>query len=194
MDAEKIALMLRMLPQGGISRRDFLRTTAAGAAGSLALRGAAGAQAKKGPKKGGTLIYGMEGPSDILDPQATGSWLTYRVTIQMFEGLLAKDLTRDDVAVPPIIPNLAESWQVSPDGLTRTFKLRQGVKFHDGTPFNAHAAVFSWERMCKRDAPHFYPRANSYTAYVVECLTGAEALDDYTFKLTFRSPMPSGNA
>jgi peptide/nickel transport system substrate-binding protein len=188
MDAEKIALMLRMFPQGGISRRDFIWATAAGAASSLALRGAAGAQAKKPPKEGGTLIYGMEGPSDILDPQATGCWLTYRVTIQMFEGLLAEDLTRDDVAVPPILPKLAESWQVSPDSLTRTFKLRQGVKFHDGTPFDAHAAVFSWERMYKRDAPHFYPRANSYTAYVAEYLTGAEALDAYTLKLTFSKP------
>jgi peptide/nickel transport system substrate-binding protein len=186
MDAEKIGRMLRMLP-GGVSRRDFLRTTAAGAAaGSLGLARRAGAQAR--PKKGGTLVYGMEGPSDILDPQATGCWLTYRVTYQMFEGLLAEELTKADVAVPPIVPRLAESWQVSKDGLTRTFKLRKGVKFHDGTPFDAHAAVFSWERMYKKDAPHFYARANSYTSYVVEYITGAEAVDDYTLRLTFSKP------
>jgi peptide/nickel transport system substrate-binding protein len=188
MDAGKIGLMLRMLRGGGVSRRDFLRTTAAGAAGSLALRGAASAQPKAAPKKGGTLVYGMEGPSDILDPQATGCWLTYRVTYQMFEGLLAEDLTRADVAVPPIVPRLAESWAVSRDGLSRTFKLRRGVTFHDGTPFDAHAAVFSWERMYKKDAPHFYPRANSYTSYVVEFITGAQALDDFTLKLTFSKP------
>jgi peptide/nickel transport system substrate-binding protein len=187
MDAGKIGLMLRMLRGSGVSRRDFLRTTAAGAAGSLALRGAASAQ-PKAPKKGGTLVYGMEGPSDILDPQATGCWLTYRVTYQMFEGLLAEDLTRADVAVPRIVPRLAESWAVSRDGLSRTFKLRRGVTFHDGTPFDAHAAVFSWERMYKKDAPHFYPRANSYTSYVVEYITGAQALDDYTLKLTFSKP------
>jgi peptide/nickel transport system substrate-binding protein len=188
MDAGKIGLMLRMLRGGGVSRRDFLRTTAAGAAGSLAMRGAASAQPRATPKKGGTLVYGMEGPSDILDPQATGCWLTYRVTYQMFEGLLAEDLTRADVTVPPIVPRLAESWAVSKDGLSRTFKLRRGVKFHDGTPFDAHAAVFSWERMYKKDAPHFYPRANSYTSYVVEYITGAQAVDDYTLKLTFSKP------
>ena len=159
MDARKIDLMMRMLPE--VSRRDFLRTAAAGAAG------AAGALAtpKRGraqtPKKGGTLVYGMEGPSDILDPQATGCWLTYRVTYQMFEGLLAEDLTKSDVAIPTVVPRLAESYTLSKDGLSRTFKLRRGVKFHDGSPFNAQAAVFSWERMFKKDAPHFYPRARA---------------------------------
>src|SRR2546426_2427037 len=176
MDAEKIGRMLRMLGPG-VSRRDFIRTTAVGAAGTLAAPRAARAQGT--PKKGGTLVYGMEGPSDILDPQATGCWLTYRVTFQMFEGLLAEDLTKADVAVPPLIPRLAESWQVGKDGLTRTFKLSKGIKFHDGTPFNAQAAVFSWERMFKKDAPHFYPRAHSYTSYVVEYITGAEAVDEY---------------
>ena len=185
MDADKISRMLRMLPTG-VSRRDFMRTTAAGAAGALAVP--AGARGQATPKKGGTLVYGMEGPSDILDPQATGCWLTYRVTYQMFEGLIAEDLTRADVAIPPMVPKLAESWQVSKDGLTRMFKLRKNVKFHDGTPFNAQAAVFSWERMFKKDAPHFYPRANSYTSYVVEYITGAEAVDDYTLKLTFSKP------
>ncbi|HKA63862.1 MAG TPA: ABC transporter substrate-binding protein, partial [Methylomirabilota bacterium] len=186
MDARKIELMMRMLPE--VSRRDFLRTAAAGAAG------AAGALAtpKRGraqtPKKGGTLVYGMEGPSDILDPQATGCWLTYRVTYQMFEGLLAEDLTKSDVAIPQVVPRLAESYTLSKDGLTRTFKLRRGVKFHDGSSFNAQAAVFSWERMFKKDAPHFYPRANSYTNYVVEYITGVEAVDDYTLKMTFSKP------
>src|SRR5256712_564065 len=185
MDSEKIGRMLRMVQPGSLSRREFVRTTAAGAAaGSLAFRARAEAQ----PKRGGTLVYGMEGPSDILDPQATGCWLTYRVTIQMFEGLLAEDLTRADVAVPPVVPKLAESWQVSKDGLTRTFKLRKGVTFHDGTPFDAQAAVFSWERMFKKDAPHFYPRANSYTSYVVEFITGAETIDEHTLKLTFSKP------
>jgi peptide/nickel transport system substrate-binding protein len=187
MDPEKINLMLRMIP-GGVSRRDFLRTTAAGAAGAAGSLAAPKRARAQTPKKGGTLVYGMEGPSDILDPQATGCWLTYRVTYQMFEGLLAEDLTRADVAIPPVVPRLAESYTVAKDGLSRTFKLRKGVKFHDGTPFNAQAAVFSWERMYKKDAPHFYARANSYTSYVVEYITGAEVIDEHTLKLTFSKP------
>src|SRR4029453_4125346 len=146
---------------------------AGGAAGAAGARATAKRGRDQTPKKGGTLVYGMEGPSDILDPQATGCWLTYRVTFQMFEGLLAEDLARADVAIPPMVPKLAESYTTAKDGPPRTFKLRKGVKFHDGTPFNAAAAVFSWERMYKKDAPHFYPRANSYTSYVVDYITGA---------------------
>jgi len=186
MDASKIQQMIRMLRFGNLSRRQFIGAAAAGAAGTMAARGSAGAQSR--PVKGGTLVYGMEGPSDILDPHATGCWLTYRVTFQMFEGLLAEDLTKANVAVPPLVPRLAESWQVSKDGLTRTFKLRKGVKFHDGTPFDAAAAVVNWERMFKKDSPSFYPRANSYTSYVVEYITKAEAVDDSTLRLTFSKP------
>ena len=109
MDAGKIDLMLRMLPDG-VSRRDFLRTAAAGAAGAAGTLAAPKRARAQTPKKGGTLVYGMEGPSDILDPQATGCWLTYRVTFQMFEGLLAEDLTRADVAIPTVVPKLAESY------------------------------------------------------------------------------------
>ena len=189
MDAEKIDLMMRMLPDG-VSRRDFLRTAAAGAAGAAGhARRARSAARAQTPKKGGTLVYGMEGPSDILDPQATGCWLTYRVTFQMFEGLLAEDLTQADVAIPKVIPKLAESYTLSKDGLSRTFKLRKGVKFHDGTPFNAARPRSSPGSACaRRTRPHFYPRANSYTYYVVEYITGVEAVDEYTLKLTFSKP------
>ena len=69
MDARKIDLMLKMIPE--VSRRDFLRTATAGAAAAGALATPKRARAQT-PKKGGTLVYGMEGPSDILDPQATG--------------------------------------------------------------------------------------------------------------------------
>src|SRR2546422_11632681 len=98
MDAEKIGRMLRMLGPG-VSRRDFIRTTAVGAAGTLAAPRAVRAQGT--PKKGWTLVYGMEGPSDILEPQATGCLRPYRGTFQMFEGLLAEDRSRGDLPVAP---------------------------------------------------------------------------------------------
>jgi peptide/nickel transport system substrate-binding protein len=53
-------------------------------------------------------------------------------------------------------PGLATSWEVSPDGLTYTFKLRKGVKFHDGTPFNANAVVFSHGRQMKNRNVKFF--------------------------------------
>jgi peptide/nickel transport system substrate-binding protein len=140
------------------------------------------------PKKGGALIYGMEGPSDILDPQATGCWLTYRVTYQIFEGLFTEDLTKIDQVAPPLVGRLAESWQLSDDKLTRTFKLRKGVKFQDGTDFNAKAALWNLQRMWDKKASQYYDRANSYCSYVVDVIKDAQVVDDSTLKVTFTTP------
>ena len=181
------------------SRRDFLRV-AAGVAAGAALAGCqpssppekkvekAAAPAPAQPKPGGTLIYGMESESDILDPHATGGWITARVTFQIFEGLAAEDLRRADVPYPPIIPGLATEWQVADGGKTYTFKLRQGVKFHDDTPFDAEAVKFNYDRMMKKDAPQFYQRARSYCNYIVQYLSSTEVVDSQTVKFTFKEP------
>ena len=62
------------------------------------------------------LIWGMPAETDILDPHATGGWSTYQVTYQIFEGLAKEDLTKADVPSPPLVPGLATSWDISPDG------------------------------------------------------------------------------
>ena len=51
-------------------------------------------------------------------------------------------------------PGLAKSWDVTPDGLTYTFHLRDGVKFQDGTPFNAHSFIQTIDRQLKKDDPN----------------------------------------
>lgn len=194
-----------------INRRDFLKATAATAAGaavvsravpagaaqmsvgasltSLLQAGQYGSETAGGtPRKGGALIYGMEGPSDILDPQATGCWLTYRVTYQIFEGLITEDLTKIDRSAPPLVGRLAEGWQLSDDKLTRTFKLRRGVKFHDGTDLDAKSVAWNFERMWNKQAPQYYARANSYCSYVVDVIKDVQAVDDHTVKITFTTP------
>ena len=88
---------------------------------------------------GGTLIWGMPAETDILDPHATGGWSTYQITYQIFEGLVKEDLTDATAATPALVPGLAKSWTISDDGLVYTFSLRDGVTFHDGTPFDAAA-------------------------------------------------------
>ena len=97
----------------------------------------------------GTLIVGRGADANSLDPPES----------QSFEAILSGDwsfdgLVRFDGNSHKIVPALAESWSRSPDGLTWTFKLRKGVKFHDGTPVNADAVVFSFER--QRDKTHPY--------------------------------------
>jgi peptide/nickel transport system substrate-binding protein len=78
-------------------------------------------------------------------------------------------------------PALAESWEVSDDGLTYTFNLRQGVTFHNGEPFNADSVVFSWNRYKNKELQwnERWNEANS-----------VEKVDDYTVKISTTEPKP----
>ena len=80
-----------------------------------------------------------------------------------------------------VYPALAESYSVSDDGLVYTFKLREGVVFPDGTPFNADAVVFSLERVDPIDTAEGNNAGFLYSAYA----TGVEKIDDMTVAVTF---------
>jgi peptide/nickel transport system substrate-binding protein len=136
----------------------------------------------------GTLIWGMPADTDILDPQATGGWDTYQVTYQIFEGLVKEDLTKADVPTPPIVPALASSWTVSPDGLQYTFKLRPGVKFQDGTPFDAAAVKFNFDRFWDKTSPNYYPKTASFVAAYTKWIKAVDVLDPMTVRVTLTAP------
>ena len=97
-----------------------------------------------GPKQGGTLVFGRGGDSVGLDPAYETDGNSFMICDNIYEALV---FYKDESTA--LEPGLAESWDISPDGLTYTFHLRKGVKFHDGTPFNADAVVFSIGRMMK---------------------------------------------
>ncbi len=78
-------------------------------------------------------------------------------------------------------PALAESWTTSKDGLVWTFKLRRGVTFHDGSPFNAKAVKYFFDRVLGDEKPF---KASLYTPVV----QGAEAVDDATIRVTLKQP------
>ncbi|MBW1712877.1 MAG: ABC transporter substrate-binding protein, partial [Deltaproteobacteria bacterium] len=96
------------------------------------------------PVKGGTLVFGRGGDSVGLDPAYETDGNSFLVCDNIYEALV---FYKDESTA--LEPGLATSWEVSKDGKTYTFKLRQGVKFHDGTPFNSNAVVFSIGRMMK---------------------------------------------
>ena len=96
------------------------------------------------PQKGGTLVFGRGGDSVGLDPAYETDGNSFMVCDNVFEALI---FYADESTA--LEPGLAESWDISPDGKTYTFHLRKGVKFHDGTDFNANAVVFSIGRMMK---------------------------------------------
>ncbi|TMI93615.1 MAG: ABC transporter substrate-binding protein [Bacillati bacterium ANGP1] len=93
------------------------------------------------PQPGGTLVYALRDEPDRLDPNLSGLRPSQIVFFQIFDPLIVRDKTDKKFK-----PWLATSWTVSPDGTVYTFKLRQGVKFHDGTPFDAAAVKFNFDR------------------------------------------------
>jgi peptide/nickel transport system substrate-binding protein len=98
-----------------------------------------------------TVVFGRGGDSVGLDPAYETDGNSFMVCDNIYEALVAyKDESTD------VEPGLAKSWDISPDGLTYTFHLREGVNFHDGTPFNADAVVFSIGRMMKERNVKFF--------------------------------------
>ena len=106
----------------------------------------------------------------------------------MYEGLTLWDLSSADKP-SVIIPGLATEWAVSPTDNTKwIFKLRPGVKFHDGSDFNADAVVWNVEKVLKQDAPHFDASQVGVTASRMPTLRSARKIDDMTVELTTSAP------
>lgn len=106
----------------------------------------------------------------------------------MYEGLTLWDLSSADKA-SVIIPGLATEWAVSPSENTKwIFKLRPGVKFHDGSDFNADAVVWNVEKVLKQDAPHFDASQVGVTASRMPTLRSARKIDNMTVELTTSAP------
>jgi peptide/nickel transport system substrate-binding protein len=151
----------------------------------------AGTALAETPKKGGTLVFGRGGDSVGLDPAYETDGNSFQVCDNIFEALV---FYADETTA--LEPGLAESWDIAPDGKTYTFHLRKGVKFHDGTDFNADTVVFSIGRMMKdRQIKYFgkgweIPAQERPPEYWVsmemdDIVGSIEAVDEYTvvFKL-----------
>ena len=139
------------------------------------------------PKKGGVLIVATTNDTPDLDIQKYPASSQHNALLPLFDGLVEKDWTAD-ADYPPIVPGLAESWSASADGKTYTFKLRHGVKFHDGTPFNAAAADFNFKRMTDPNNKYYDPQVGSTSQGVLKQLKASKAVDEYTFQLELSTP------
>ena len=124
----------------------------------------------------GTLDMAFNFDMQVPDPDVFYQADGLNVTQGAYEGLLRY---KPNTEVPELEPALAESYEVSDDGLTYTFQLREGVLFHDGTEFNADAMIASFDR---REA------VNAGPAYMVSFIKKAGAPDPSTLVLRLKEP------
>ncbi len=188
-----------------ISRRSFLAAagvsaaalalTACGGSGSTAASTAAstGASSAAGTAAGGTLNIMLETEVQSLDPQIATDGTSFEVIADYTDGLMQMDA--DGAAVPA----LAETYDISEDGKTYTFHLRDGMKWSDDQPVTAQNYVDSWLRLVNPDLAFSY----AFLAYGIVgaedyCENGGkvedvavELVDDLTFKATLVAPDPA---
>jgi peptide/nickel transport system substrate-binding protein len=132
-----------------------------------------------------TFIWGKSGDAGTLDAPVDTNGETYEVITQIFDLLVRAQPGKTDIEA-----DLATSWSVSPDGLTWTFKLRQGVTFHDGTPWNAEAAKFNFDRWA--DAKNPYHTVGSgfdyeyWADFMADSFQEAKAVDPYTLQVVLK--------
>ena len=151
-------------------------TSAATAAAATTATTATAAAAEGNPTPGGTLTLGYLAEPPIMDPRVSGSAEASNLMINLFDTLVALDRDTGELK-----PGLAASWDSSPDGKSFTFKLQSGVKFHDGTPFNAAAVKYTYDSIVD-------PALKSLSAIgALGPYDATTVIDDQTVTLQFKA-------
>lgn len=135
-------------------------------------------------KKPQVLVFGRGGDSVSLDPAIVTDGESFKVTENIFETLL--EFGPQDTTIQP---GLAKKWDISEDGLKYTFYLQEGVKFHDGTDFNAEAVVKNFERWKGGAEEQFYYFHSMFKANGEDIIKSIEAKDTYTVEFTLTRPL-----
>src|SRR5918995_1310710 len=140
---------------------------------ALVVVGCGGGGAPQSNTPPGTLYVALEAEPPELDPNLSSAYVDRQVMASLYDKLVDIDKEGE------IVPMLAESYEVSDDELIYTFRLRKGVKFHDGTEFNAEAVKFNLER---------YQEKDSVRSTEVEPVESVEIVDEYTVRVTLSEP------
>ena len=133
-----------------------------------------------------TFIWGKAGDADSLDNAISSNGETSEVTAQIYNMLVRAKPGHVDLE-----PDLATGWSVSPDGLVWTFELRHGVTFQDGTPWNADAAKFNFDRWSDPNNPYHAVKKGEYynwNDYLARSFAGARVAGPYTLQVVLKGP------
>src|SRR5207248_2217715 len=131
--------------------------------------------------KGGVLRIGMTA-ADIANTAGIPDqgFEGYRfVGYQLYDALVRWDLSQGE-RLPDIAPALAESWEVDKNDVQRwVFKLRRGVKFHDGSEFNADAVIWNWDKIRNKEAPQYDSEQAGQVTSRLTAIKSYKKIDDY---------------
>ncbi|HET7628742.1 MAG TPA: ABC transporter substrate-binding protein [Bacillales bacterium] len=133
------------------------------------------------------LVFGRGSDSVTLDPAKATDGESFMVTKNIFETLVNFNYDKQNTEI--VDTGLAKDWKISEDGLTYTFHLKKGIKFQDGTDFNADAVVFNFKRWKNGEGKFaYYP--SMFGGYKDKSvIANVEAVDDYTVKFTLKRPL-----
>ena len=155
---------------GNLDRRTFLKRVAAAGAGAViasrvptpdrAFAQDATVKADPSARPGGTLRFGVHTAPAHFDVHQSGTVANIGAQSPMYDYLIRRD-PRDGQT---IIPDLAQRWEISPDGRKYTFHLRSGVKFHDGADFTAEDVKATYERIASPPKGVIIPRTPLFSA------------------------------
>ena len=163
------------MAQADLTRRALMAGTAAASVLGLPRAGRADT-----PQD--VLVIGHVAELQTLDPAQAVTISDFRILCNVYDSLLHYREGSLEVE-----PGLAESWTVSPDGKTYTFKLRQGVKFHDGTDFNAEAVKFNFDRVLDKNHP-FHDTGPFPFVFILGPIERAEVLGPFEVALHMKQP------
>jgi len=124
------------------------------------------------------LVVGQIAEPASLDPHVSTAANDFRIAVNLYDGLV-----RNKPGSLEIEPALATDWTISEDGLTYIFNLREGVSFHDGTPFNAEAVKFNFDRMLDESHP-FASTGPFPLAFFFSSVDSVDVVDDLTVRFT----------
>ena len=130
------------------------------------------------------MVIGLLAEPVTMDPPQITDLNSTRVIKRMFEGLTAQEL-----GTYKIVPGLAQSWDISKDGLTYTFRLRPNVKFHDGTPLTAEAVKFCFDRQLNDQGPFYATGTYPYVKGFLGNVAGVEVVNPTTVQIRLKSPL-----
>jgi len=160
-----------------LSRRAFLATTGAALASAAAFGLVGQAEARKRhPQRGGTLRFATRGDAAGLDPHRNIMYLVSHPLAATTQGLLDLDVKSEPV------PGIAAEWDIAPDLLTYTFKLRKGVVFHNSREVDAGAVKWNFERI--QDPKIGHPLTRSALGNLKE----TQVLDKHTLRCVLHEP------